>query len=121
MFLLQFVDYRQHAPQLFLRRGRIPAVFRLCGRSCRALLLCRTSVDFRPWTRGLSTNVQDVGSFFQQPLGMRHGLVGIQKLPAVGKRIRGDIHDAHDERALAEFQRPRTQIPLKNGSHAARF
>ena len=33
-------------------------------------------------------------------LGMRDGGCRIEKLAAVGKRIRGDVEDAHDERAV---------------------
>jgi len=48
---------------------------------------------------------------------VRQGLVAIQKLAAVGKGIRRDVEDAHDQRALAQFERTCAQIPLEDGSH----
>ena len=47
--------------------------------------------------------------------------LAFQELAAVGKRIWSDVDDAHDQSALAELQGAPPQVPLKDGSHAARF
>ena len=50
----------------------------------------------------------DVGAGAREGLGlasMRDRAIGIQVTPAVGERVRGDVEDAHDQRALAELKR----------------
>src|ERR1041385_8640208 len=51
-------------------------------------------------TRRFATDVDDVGAFSDHLFGVRHGSVEGEKLSAVAKAVRGDIKNAHDERAL---------------------
>ena len=73
------LENRQHAPQL------LGGVDRLGARAC-----------------GLAADVEDVGAVLEHlPAGV-HGPCGIEAAAAVGERVRRDVDDAHDERALAE-------------------
>ena len=62
-------------------------------------------------TRGLAADVDEVGSARLHLDRRRFGRAGIEIQPAVGKRIRGDVEDAHDQRAAAEMERaPARQV-----------
>ena len=47
----------------------------------------------------------NVGALARHRRGMRDGRVGVEELAAVGKRIRGDVEDAHDQRPALRQQR----------------
>jgi len=47
----------------------------------------------------LSTDVDDVGAVIDQSAGARQRLFRFEVRPAVGKRVRRHVEDAHDERA----------------------
>ena len=51
--------------------------------------------------RRFRADVDDVGALRDHVARMRDRRLGVEKLAAVGKGIRRDIEDAHDERALA--------------------
>src|SRR5258708_15549727 len=120
MFFLQLHTGWQRTLEFFLRTYRRSG----CHRGIRSRSLFRLrrlrniNLDVRSRPRRLAANVENIGPFFQQFLGMFDGPLAVEKLAAVGKRIRSDIHDTHDQRALAELQRPPAQIPLKDRSHA---
>ena len=48
---------------------------------------------------------------------MLEGFVAIKEGTAVRERIGCDVEDAHDERALSEFQGSRTYAPVKDRPH----
>ncbi len=81
--------------------------------------LLGADLDFRTGTRGFSAHVNDVRSLVEQLDRMIGSLAGIEIQAAVGKRVGRHVDDAHDERALAQFQRARTEAPLKDSSHEA--
>ena len=60
----------------------------------------------------------NVRALVQQPQPVVQGFIRIEKLSPIGKGIRRDIQYAHDQRAFAQFQRTRSQIPLKARPHA---
>ncbi len=122
MFLLQLRDHGQDTFQfLFGANGEraYPEVRTRIWLPCGWLR--NTGSDPRSGTCRFATNVHDVRSFVQQSRGVSNSLVSIQELATVGKRIWSDVDDAHDQRALAQFQRAPSQIPLEDRSHAARF
>ena len=47
------------------------------------------------WPRRLTTNVQDLCALAQQALGMGDGGLGMGVLAPIGKRVGGDVDDAH--------------------------
>ncbi len=52
--------------------------------------------------RGLGTDIDDISSLLFHFDGASEGAVGVFVLAAVGKRVRRDVEDAHDERAVAQ-------------------
>ena len=58
--------------------------------------------------RRFGADVDDVGAFVDHLLGMLEGASRIGKLAAVGERVRGDVEDAHDDRAVFASSRPST-------------
>ena len=84
-------------------------------RVCR--LWSGTYIDVRSRASGFSADVKDVGTLVQQTLGLLERLVAIEVSATVGEGIRGEVDDAHDQRALAEFQRACAQVPVEDGPH----
>src|SRR5258708_33051644 len=113
MFLLQFGDDGEHALKFCMgsdggRNAKIcSALFCFFG-------LCFAWIDFRAGARGFAADVEDVGALFEQTLSMSDGFFAIKELATIGKRIGRDVDDSHDQRALAEFERSSTQIPLED-------
>ena len=91
-FAQHIFNHRHNATQLFFRGD---AAFNH-GRS-------------RP--RGLTANVEQVSAIVEHFESVGHGMVAGQKFPAVRKRVRRNVQDAHDQRAGAKLQRARTQSP----------
>jgi len=56
----------------------------------------------RTGARAFSAHVQHVGALFDQLQGVNQGRLGRGVPPAVGKAVRRDVDDAHDERRLHE-------------------
>jgi hypothetical protein len=85
----QRLDHRQHATNFFVNwhRGRARA-------------------------GGLATDIEDIGARFLQLERMADGRLRIGQTPAVRKRIRRDIDDAHDKRA---GQRESVRTGVENG------
>ena len=75
----QTFDHRQHPPQLLLHRHLVGAR-----------------------TGGLATDVEQVGALFHQTQAMGDGRLRVVVATAIGKRIRGDVDDAHDPRAVEQ-------------------
>ena len=50
---------------------------------------------------------------------MGDGAIGVDELSAIGERVGRNVHDAHNERALAELERTGTQLPIESRTHAA--
>ena len=50
---------------------------------------------------GFRADVEDIGALFRHDAGMGDGLAGIDEFAAVGKGIRGDVENAHDQRTAA--------------------
>ena len=67
----------------------------------------------RTGARGFRADVDDVRAFLFEFDRAGEGAVRIQVLAAVGKRIRGDIQHAHNERALTERQRSIAKFPFE--------
>ena len=75
----ELLDHRQHATHLF------------------------GGTDFvSTRTRGLSPDVEDVGAVLHHAQPGLHGPLRIVMTSAIGERVRRDVEDPHDERALAE-------------------
>ncbi len=63
--------------------------------------------------RGFSADVDDVGTFIKHAQGVSRGRCWTIEEAAVGKRIRGDVEDTHNECARTEGEGARAQLPLK--------
>ena len=61
--------------------------------------------------RGFSSYINDVRAFVEHLHGMSDGMVSRKKLAAIGKRIRRDVQDSHDQGARAELELPAAQAP----------
>ncbi len=113
---LQFGDDGKDAPEFFFYAHRGSA-----GREFRTLRLIhrlrRVGANSGTGACRFTADVDDIGSFFEQTLCVGDGLIAVEELATIGKRIRGDVYDAHDQGALAEFERARTETPLEDGPH----
>ena len=58
-----------------------------------------------PGPRRLAADVEDVRALVDHPQPVVDRRAGIEAHAAVGKRIRRDVEDPHDERALAQLER----------------
>ena len=47
---------------------------------------------------GFSADIDDIGALSDQVTGIFYGLASPRELSPIGKRIGGDVHDAHDQR-----------------------
>ena len=64
-------------------------------------------------TRGFRADVDDVGALLFQLDGVRESAVGIEEFSAVGKRVRRDVQDAHQQRPLAQLQSLIAELPFE--------
>ena len=64
-----------------------------------------------------AAEVENIGALGEQGERAFDGSLCGKKVPAVGKRIRGHVDDAHDESSLAELEHPAAQIPLERVTH----
>src|SRR5205807_9772938 len=48
-----------------------------------------------------------------------HGCLGRQMLAAIGKGVRCDINNPHDQRSLSKFERTAAEVPCKDGAHGS--
>ncbi len=92
--------YRYREPAKFFQHGHYPPQFFV------------EAYRLGTRTRGFSADVENVGTFLDQDPRVFHGLPRVEEASAVGKRIRGDVHHPHDQRA---FQRQRETAKLQNG------
>ncbi len=53
---------------------------------------------------GFAADVDEVGALIEHGEGVLDGGVRVEKRAAIGERVGGDVEDAHDEGALAEWQ-----------------
>ena len=67
-------------------------------------------------TRGLAADVDQIGTGLLHRKGGVGRAAGIEELPAVGKRIRRDVQDAHEERPRAQYKR----TPARQGDDVMR-
>jgi hypothetical protein len=70
--------------------------------SQRARIAAIRGARIRTGARAFSAHVQHVGALFDQLQGVNQGGLGRGVPPAVGKAVRRDVDDAHDERRLHE-------------------
>ena len=68
------------------------------GGKARAFLIERHRDRIAIGPRGFRADIEDVGAFGGKALRLGNGGCRIEKAAAVGKRVRGDIEDAHDQR-----------------------
>jgi hypothetical protein len=102
------LDDRKNALQFFLFRdgfGRI------------VLLRAAGGIYFSARAGRFAAHIDDVGVLGEQLKGVRHGFFTIEKLAPIGEGIGRYVHDSHDQRALAQREHARADIPLENGAH----
>ncbi len=63
------------------------------------------------WSRGLSSEVQDVGSLVEHDKAVTDGVLDRVMNPTIRKGIRCAVEDAHEDGSLAESQRSVTEFP----------
>ena len=63
---------------------------------------------------GFASDVDDVGTFFDQALRLLDGFVAIKERAAIRERIRRDVDHAHDERAFPQLQDAGANTPVKD-------
>ena len=73
----------------------------------------------RSRARRFPAHINERGSLSQQLFSMRDGLLRIEVKTAVGERIGRHIYHPHDQGATSQFNRPGTQVPMKDRPHAA--
>ena len=78
---------------------------------------CR-GVDAGTGAGGFAADVDDIGALVEKAEGVFDRFLGIEKVSTVGKRIRRDVHDTHHERALAEREGTRSDVPVEDGAHS---
>src|SRR5207244_10561074 len=83
------------------------------------LLPCSGGVYFGARTGGFASDINDVGALLKQMERVFDSFVAIEELAAIREGIRRDVHDAHDQRALAKREYTRPDIPLEDGTHRA--
>ena len=61
--------------------------------------------------RALRAQIEKIGPLVQQRERVRHGGFRSKKSAAIAERIRGDVDDAHHQRAPAQLQRAGSETP----------
>ena len=80
------------------------------GHDAAKLLLHVDRLGIRPGA--LAADIEDVGALGGQPQAVLHGGVGVETVPAVGKTVRRDVDDAHQQRQLAHGERAGAELPV---------